>query len=115
MHTRFLVTASIGLIVGAGGGYIAGTASDKDGFTGRMHGMQAMMTGLEGKTGDDFDKAFLFEMTLHHEGALQMAQQALGSAKHQEIKDLAKNIMTTQAKEIQDMNEWNTSWYSIRK
>jgi uncharacterized protein (DUF305 family) len=80
---------------------------------GGMHGhMSAMMTGLEGKTGDDFDKAFIEQMTIHHEGAIRMAQAALTSAKHQEIKDLAQGIITAQAKEIQQMSEWNNSWYN---
>jgi uncharacterized protein (DUF305 family) len=51
-------------------------------------------------------------MTIHHEGAIRMAQAALTSAKHQEIKDLAQGIITAQAKEIQQMSEWNNSWYN---
>lgn len=73
--------------------------------------MQDMMEGLQGKTGDDFDKAFLSEMIVHHQGAVEMAQSALKNAKHQEIKDLAGNIITAQNKEIGMMKEWEMSWY----
>ena len=67
--------------------------------------MGSMMAGLNGKTGDDFDKAFLSEMVMHHEGAVDMAEAALKSAKHQEIKNLANAIISAQNKEITDMKQ----------
>lgn len=73
--------------------------------------MAGMMAGLNGKTGDDFDKAFLSEMVMHHEGAVVMAEEALKSAKHQEIKNLSNAIITAQKKEIADMKAWYKSWY----
>ncbi len=77
-----------------------------------MSGMMAnMMAGLQGKTGDDFDKAFLSEMVMHHEGAVDMAEEALKNAKHQEIKNLSKAIITAQNKEIADMKAWYKAWY----
>jgi uncharacterized protein (DUF305 family) len=74
--------------------------------------MQGMMTGIQNKTGDEFDKAFLNEMIVHHQGAVQMAQSALQNAKHQEIKDLATGIISAQNKEIDQMKAWNSAWYS---
>lgn len=77
-----------------------------------MSGMMAgMMMGLEGKTGDDFDKAFLSEMVMHHEGAVDMAEEALKNAKHQEIKTLSNAIISAQNKEIADMKAWYKAWY----
>jgi uncharacterized protein (DUF305 family) len=73
--------------------------------------MQGMMNGLENKTGDDFDKAFISEMIVHHQGAIDMANAALKNAKHQEIKDLANAIISAQTKEINQMKEWQTNWY----
>lgn len=75
--------------------------------------MESMMAGLNGKTGDDFDKAFLSEMVMHHEGAVDMAEEALNSAKHQEIKDLANAIITAQNKEVADMKAWYKAWYGV--
>lgn len=75
--------------------------------------MASMMAGLQGKTGDDFDKAFLSEMVMHHEGAVDMAEAALRSAKHQEIKNLANDIISAQNKEISDMKAWYKAWYGV--
>ena len=70
------------------------------------------MTGsLAGKTGDEFDAAFLSEMTFHHQGAVEMAQLALQNAKHPEIRAMAQNIIGAQTTEIQQMQNWQTSWY----
>ncbi len=73
--------------------------------------MKNMNAGLVGKQGDAFDAAFITEMIVHHQGAVEMAQLALINAKHQEIKDLAQAIITAQNKEIGDMKMWQTSWY----
>ena len=73
--------------------------------------MQSMNAELQGKTGDAFDQAFLSEMIIHHEGAVEMARLALTNAKHQEIKDLAKAIIAAQNKEIADMKGWMKAWY----
>lgn len=77
-----------------------------------MSGVMQNMTGsLDNKTGDDFDKAFLAAMIVHHEGAVDMATTALAKAKHQEIKDLAKAIIGAQTQEIGQMKAWQAAWY----
>lgn len=73
--------------------------------------MQDMMGGLDGKTGDEFDKAFISEMIVHHEGAVTMAEAALQNAKHPEIKKMAQDIIVTQTKEITQMKDWFEMWY----
>ena len=72
--------------------------------------MGQMMTGLQGKTGDDFDKTFLSEMIMHHQGAINMANLAKTNAKHQEIKNMADDILSAQSKEINQMRAWQTEW-----
>lgn len=74
--------------------------------------MDDMMAGLNGKVGDEFDKAFLAEMIMHHQGAVEMAKAALQNAKHQEIKDMANAIISAQTSEINQMKMWGKSWYS---
>ena len=125
MNTNTLLIALIALIIGAGGGYlVAGSqAPDLDehmmGNGMIMHNsqmgmgdaMSGMMLGLEGKNGDAFDRAFLSEMIMHHEGAVLMAEAALENAKHPEIKDMANAIITAQTTEIEQMKEWQSSWY----
>ncbi|MDY0195124.1 MAG: DUF305 domain-containing protein [Sulfurovaceae bacterium] len=72
--------------------------------------MGQMMAGLQGKTGDNFDKAFLSEMIVHHQGAINMANLAKTNAKHDEIKNMANDIVVTQTKEINQMQTWQTDW-----
>ena len=74
--------------------------------------MGAMNAAFRGKTGDSFDQAFLSEMIVHHQGAVEMAQLALTNAKHQEIKDLANGIISAQNKEIAEMKGWQKIWYN---
>lgn len=74
--------------------------------------MGQMNLSLKGKTGDEFDQAFLTEMIVHHQGAVQMAELALKQSKHQEIKNLAQAIITAQNKEIADMKVWLKTWYN---
>jgi uncharacterized protein (DUF305 family) len=65
---------------------------------------------LKGKTGDDFDKAFIEQMIVHHQGAIDMANLAKQNAKHDEIKKLSDDIVTAQTKEINEMTSWQQQW-----
>ncbi len=67
--------------------------------------------GLEGKTGEEFDKAFLSEMIVHHQGAVEMAQMVLVTSKRPELTKLANEIITAQTKEITLMREWQKQWF----
>ena len=72
--------------------------------------MDEMDDALKGKTGDDFDKAFISEMIDHHQGAIDMAILAKQNAKHDEIKKLADDIVAAQTKEINEMKSWQQQW-----
>lgn len=74
---------------------------------GMMSEMGMMLEGLEG---DEFDEAFIRMMIPHHEGAIDMAEEALESAKHAEMKQLATDIIEAQQREIDMMEEWLTTW-----
>lgn len=77
-----------------------------------MNGMmKGMMMGLEGKTGDEFDKAFLSEMIMHHEGAVVMAKAVLENSKRPELIKLANDIISAQTKEIGMMQDWQKTWF----
>ncbi len=73
--------------------------------------MGGMMQGLEGKTGKDFDKAFLTEMIVHHEGAVVMAEAVLKNSKQPELITLANDIISAQTKEIEMMKGWLSEWF----
>ena len=72
--------------------------------------MRIMMDQLHGKTGDAFDKAFLEQMIMHHQGALNMAAPGATNAKHQEIKALTKAVVDAQTNEIKQMQNWQKEW-----
>lgn len=74
-----------------------------------------MMSGEEVKkmkamVSKDFDLLFLDMMTLHHEGAVTMSNDALKKAEHAEIKTLAANIIKVQQTEIKTMADWKSKW-----
>ncbi len=81
--------------------------------SGSAMSMDNMMTTLKGKTGDDFDKEFIANMIVHHQGAIDMAEIAKVSAKHPEIKTLSDAVIVAQTKEIGDMKSWYKSWYGV--
>lgn len=72
--------------------------------------MDDMVNMLKGKTGDAFDKAFLEGMIPHHQGAVDMANAVLRDAKHDELKQLARDIIASQQKEIDMMKQWQKDW-----
>ena len=75
-----------------------------------MHmGGQEDISRLESAT--DFDKAFLEAMIPHHQLALMMVQMLEAGSNRPEMLQLAKNITTSQSKEIQQMQGWYTEWY----
>lgn len=80
-------------------------ASESEEMT--MHGM---VDALEEKSGDEFDKAFIGMMIVHHRGAIDMAKNAKAQAKHEELRKLADDIITAQTKEIEMMRKWLKDW-----
>lgn len=126
MDKNTVTIALITLVIGFGGGYLVagrepavgthvmpnGMMMDDNGMS-MGAAMNDMMSGLEGKKGDEFDKAFLSGMIVHHQGAVQMAEAALGNAKHDEIKQMAHAIITAQTAEISQMKDWQKDWYGI--
>lgn len=77
--------------------------------------MDGMMAELEGKTGDAFDKAFLSEMIVHHEGAVVMAKSVLKNSKRPELIKLASDIITAQTGEMGMMTNWQKAWFNVVK
>lgn len=72
--------------------------------------MQDMMDSLNGKTGEEFDKAFISGMIEHHTGAINMAKEAQINAGRDEIKSMAQDIITAQETEIEQMRQWQKDW-----
>lgn len=72
--------------------------------------MGEMTSRLKDESGDSFDKAFITTMTQHHQGAIDMAQEAKINAKHDEIKKMADDIIAAQTREIEMMKQWQKDW-----
>lgn len=80
--------------------------------TGGMAGMGGMNVDLaQLENAQPFDKAFIDAMTPHHQSAIAMAQDAQTKAVHQEIKDLAGQIIAAQQQELDQMKAWRAQWY----
>jgi uncharacterized protein (DUF305 family) len=70
-----------------------------------------MMSGDLGAADDQFDLRFLNAMIPHHEGALEMANQALKNSSRPEITKMAQDIIASQQTEIDQMKQWRKDWY----
>ena len=64
------------------------------------NGMARQMVMENGKYSD---KAFIDAMVPHHQGAIEMARVALKNAEHAEIKELSRNIISSQQTEIEEL------------
>lgn len=88
-----------------------GGHASHSGMSNEMSGtMMDMGKELEGLKGVEFDKKFLELMIEHHQQAVDMAKYADTNASHQEIKDLAKQIVDAQEAEIAQMQQWQMEW-----
>jgi uncharacterized protein (DUF305 family) len=68
--------------------------------------MAPMMAAFQQECVADCDRAFLTHMKPHHQMAIDMAQLALKKSVHPQLRRMARQIMTAQAKEIAQFNAW---------
>ncbi|MEG4144950.1 DUF305 domain-containing protein [Microcoleus sp. Pol12B5] len=78
---------------------------------GMNHGMNHDMSMDLGPADADYDLRFIDGMTVHHQGAVNMAQDVLKQSKRPEMKKLATDIIAAQNREINQMKEWRKTWY----
>ncbi len=100
----------IGLLIGVIlTGFVAGYSVNHG-----YYGMTNMM-GMDSDNvmGRNVDKQFIEQMIPHHESAIAMANLALQKTKHDEVKTLANNIISSQTAEISTMKEWYKDWYGV--
>ncbi len=109
-NTQYILIALAALFVG----FVAGVYVPRWSMMGSysMQGaMQGMMHGISRETGNDFDRAFLDEMIVHHEGAIEMAQMVRERSSRPELLKLADDIISTQSQEIDMMRMWSSAWF----
>ena len=83
---------------------------DRDGAM--MHAMDEMMLGFRGKTGEEYEEAFLRGMIVHHLGAVRMAEELLEHTERPELKAFAQDIIDVQSEEVGTMKEWLEAWFN---
>ena len=85
------------------GGMDHGGSGGTDGMDGMMSDEQ--MHELEDAEGADGSTLFLELMIDHHEGAVEMAEDAIDDGRSSEVRELAEQIVTSQTAEIATMRE----------
>jgi uncharacterized protein (DUF305 family) len=115
MSKYTILNVVFSLIIGLGLGYSIGInrqpiVTDKVEMTQNNLNTRPMALDL-GENDEQFDEKFLNAMILHHEGALDMADQAMKKSQRPEILKLAHDIVTAQNQEIELMKEWRKNWY----
>ncbi len=70
-------------------------------------------TALRQLHGATFEQAFLAGMIPHHAAAVAMAQLELARGAHPEATTLARQIITSQDREITEMTGWLRQWYGL--
>ena len=81
-------------------------------------GMDAAMPGMQGAdgiarlqaaTGPEFGRLWVDDMTAHHRGAIQMADEVLAAGTSAEVRQLALAIKDAQSREIAEMDALRTT------
>jgi uncharacterized protein (DUF305 family) len=113
LFAGFLAVAFVLAACGGGGGASQQGNGSGGGMAGMDHGQMdhgSMGMGTKGMTrqmvtenGKYSDKAFIDAMVPHHQGAIVMARVALENAEHEEIRELSRNIVSTQQAEIGEL------------
>ena len=110
METKSLLYGLIGFFLG---GLLVAVAANIEKPTTKQTdetSMSQMTTDLKSLKGDEYDKRFITHMIDHHQAAVDMAKLSETRAKHQEIKGLSREVITTQEKEIGEMKQWQKAW-----
>jgi uncharacterized protein (DUF305 family) len=84
-------------------GGMAGMDHDQMGHGSMGMGSGGMARQMVMENGKYSDERFIDAMVPHHQGAIAMAEVALKNAEHEKIKDLSRNIVSTQRAEIEEL------------
>ncbi len=77
--------------------------------------VQGMNTTLLNKTGDDFDKEYLLQSILEHQGVIEMAKKVLTQSSREDLKKYAQGIIDAQTKDITQLQAWQDAWFNTTK
>jgi len=80
---------------------------------GTMPGMEhSNMQSSPNAASQPYDLQFIDTMIAHHQGAIDMGRPALEKAQHAELKEMARNIIRDQEREINQMRQWREQWFA---
>lgn len=70
-----------------------------------IHGMLTPdeEAALDTRSGNDYDRAWLAEMIVHHEGAIEMCNEVMAAGQHNGARAIAKTIVQVQSEQIAEM------------
>jgi uncharacterized protein (DUF305 family) len=91
---------------GAHGGMAQGAAAPHD-----MKKMHSMHMSSPNASKAPYEQQFLDTMAMHHQMALHMAGLVESRAAHQDLKEMAKKMISDQEKEIAQLKGWKEQWY----
>ncbi len=77
------------------------------GMMGMYQGGMRMKRNLELQKESNFDREFIYQMTIHHQREVQMTQRILQHTTKPEMKDLAQLIIKSRTDEISQMQKLN--------
>ncbi len=69
--------------------------------------MREMLERISTLKGDEFDKDFIRLMIEHHRGAIDMAEMVSAKTKRPELREMARDIISAQSKEVEIMKGWS--------
>lgn len=75
-----------------------------------MSGMDHASLSL-GPDDEYFDLRFIDAMILHHQGAVQMAEEVLEKSDRLSLRNMAREIIRVQGREMRRMQSWRENWY----
>ena len=102
----FLIAVTLVLVscAGSGGRSEQGSSESEDGMQGIDHVSDSTdVSEMMMENGEYSDERFVDAMVPHHQGAIEMAQIALENAEHPEILALAKDVVSAQETEIEQL------------
>jgi uncharacterized protein (DUF305 family) len=87
----------------SGGGMMMGQGASSAMHESMMKGMRDMQSM---RTTGDIDRDFATMMRMHHQQAIEMAEQQLRDGKDPEMKAMSKRIIEDQRKEVKEFDDW---------
>ncbi len=101
----FRIPAALGMPMGSM------AAADKE-MSSAMSRMSSKMDSMH--MSGDADRDFMMMMIPHHRSAVDMARIELRYGKRPALKRLARDVIASQSREINQMQMWLRTWYGVR-